>query len=83
MDVQLNIQNGAFYSINYQENADDDRTSYSAVCGSNGSRKNAFSLGFTRARILQSFPFHCHTLHHLAIQGDVQELKMGLILTSF
>ena len=47
MDAQLNIQNGAFASAIYQENADNDRTSYGAVCSSNKSRKNVLSLGFT------------------------------------
>ena len=48
-------------------NADNARTSYSAVCGSNWSRENAFSLGFTRVRGSQSFRFHCHSLSHPAI----------------
>ena len=31
MDAQLNIENGAFISTVYHENADDDRTSHSTV----------------------------------------------------
>ena len=34
MHAQLNIKDGVFHFIDYEENADDDRTPYGAVCGS-------------------------------------------------
>ena len=52
MAAQLNIQNGAYVSAVYKENANNARTSYSPVCGSNRSRKNTFSLEITRAGAL-------------------------------
>ena len=52
MDTQLNIKDGAFHSINYQEYADDARAPYGAVCGSDWGWKNTFCLGFTRSCIL-------------------------------
>ena len=78
MDAQLNIQNGAFVSAIYQENVDNERTSYSTVCSSNESRKNTFSLGFTRERVLQSLRFHCNHLHNPAIQQDVPPMEVIL-----
>ena len=51
MNAQLSIQNGAFVSAIHQQNADDARTPYGAVCSSNRSRKNTRSLGFTRAGV--------------------------------
>ena len=67
MDAQLNIQNGAFVSAIYQKNADDDRTSYGAVCGSNWGRKYAPSLRFMRERerVLHLFRFHRYYLPHV------------------
>ena len=48
MDAQLNIQIGEYVSAIYSENADDARTSYGTVCGSDQGWKNTFSFGFTQ-----------------------------------
>ena len=44
MDAQLNIQNGAYVSAIYLENANNERTSYSTVYGSNRSKKTHLAL---------------------------------------
>ena len=63
MESQLNIQNGAFHSIDYYENADDAGTSYGTSCtGSNRSRKNTQPwIKMIEVGVLQSFRFHCHS----------------------
>ena len=76
MEGQLNIQNGAFVSAINWENADNERASFCTVCSSNRSRKNTFSLGFTREGVLQSFRFHCNYLPHPMIQLYIQESKV-------
>ena len=47
MDAQLNVQNGKYVSVIYQENADNAETSYGTVCGSDWRWKNTPGLGFT------------------------------------
>ena len=54
------------------------KTSYDAVSGSNWSRKDTFSPEFTRARVPQSFRFHCHFLLHFVIQQDVPPTEMQI-----
>ena len=50
MDAQLNIEKGAFIEALYQVTKMLKMLEYSTVRGSNRSRKNTFSIGFTRER---------------------------------
>ena len=79
MDAQLNIENGAYVSTIYQviKNVY-ERTTYCIVYSSNWSRKNTFSIEFTRKRIQKLFRFHYDNLPHVKTQQNIQELKMGL-----
>ena len=76
MDAQLNIQNGAFVSSIYQvtKNAY-ERTTYCIVRSSNRSRKDRFSIGFTRKRIQKSFRFHYNNLSPLKYNGTYRSRK--------
>ena len=69
MDAQLTIQNGAFVSALYQVTKNVyERTTYCIVRCSSWSRKNTFSIGFTRKRIQKSFRFHYNNLSHVKTQ---------------
>ena len=55
MNPQLNIEDGAFGSTVYHENATNDGTSYGIICCSDWGRKDGPSFGLTRAGVPQSF----------------------------
>ena len=63
IDAQLNIQNGKIVSTKYQVTKNvNERTTCCVVRSSNWSRKDAFSIGFTRKRIQKLFRLHYNNL---------------------
>ena len=67
MDAQLNIKDKVFVSAIYQQNSDNARTSYDAVCSSNRSRETQLALDLLKQEYLNHFDYVvilCPTIRH-------------------